>query len=58
MSLIGVYPDINLMTIEQLKEYVIFLEAQAVTKECDQENRIEYLEKILTNYRARLKKYE
>lgn len=55
MSLIGVYPDVYLMTKDQLIDYCTFIEAKAVTKEFDQEKRIEYLEKILTNYRTRFK---
>jgi len=47
MSLIGVYPDINEMNKEQLIEYIIFLEAQAVTKELEQEREIDYLKSII-----------
>jgi len=55
MSLIGVYPDVYLMTKDQLIDYCTFIEAQAVTKEFDQEKRIEYLENTLEKCMEKLR---
>ena len=33
MSLIGVYPDINLMTEDQLKKFILHLEVQLIESE-------------------------
>jgi len=58
MSLIGVYPDINEMNKEQLIEYIIFLEAQAVTKELEQEREIDYLKSIILMMKRHEIKYK
>ena len=54
MSLVGVYPNPNLMTKEQLIDYLTFIEAQAITKECDLRDRIKYLETTLRKSLNRL----
>jgi len=46
MSLIGVYPNVNLMTKEQLIEYTTHLESQLISIQCDLEQKVKYWEKI------------
>lgn len=58
MSLVGVYPDTNLMNRDQLLDYITFIEAQAVTNEYDLREKVKYYKKCFENVSARLKELE
>jgi len=49
MNMIGVYPNTNEMSREQLIEYVDFIESQYLVKEINLENKIEHLKSIIKN---------